>query len=212
MANSYAAVSHLDRKVTSGLTPSYDSGTDTTTWNLPYSVNTNQTAQGHLTIARTDTSVWFEDSTQVANMGVTVSRPSATSIAVAGLGVSLASVPVVIGVLFTASFELSTIYQRNEKGGVEQRGRLRLGYLEMSYGPTTNVTLEVTPQGSASPTSTVFNDPTAQAGQPETMPFRVPIYARNEDTSIVFTDSTPGSFQIVMVDWEATLTMRSKGV
>ena len=119
---------------------------------------------------------------------------------------------ILIGVLFTASFELSTIYQRNEKGGVEQRGRLRLGYLEMSYGPTTNVTLEVTPQGSASPTSTVFNDPTAQAGQPETMPFRVPIYARNEDTSIVFTDSTPGSFQIVMVDWEATLTMRSKGV
>lgn len=212
MANSFASISHLDRKVTSGLTPSYNGGSDTTTWNLPYSVNTNQTTQGHLTICRTDTNVWFEDSSQAVNSGVTVTRPTATSIAVTGLGSSLAAVPVAIGVLYTASFQLSTIYQRNEKGGAEQRGRLRLGYAEVSYEPMTNVTTSVQPQGFATSTPYVFNDPTAQAGQFETMPFRFPIYARNEDTIVAFTDSTPGSFRIVMLDWEGTLTLRSRGV
>ena len=213
--NSFASISHLDRKITnttSGVTSAYNAGTHTTTWTLPYSVNTDQTTQGHLTIARTDTSVWFEDSAQAVNAGLTVTRPAANQIAVTSVALgNLTAIPVVIGVIYTSSFQLSTIYQRNEKGGVEQRGRLRQGYLNMSTEPMTNATCTVTPQG-RSPYTYVFYDPTAQNDAEEIKPWRIPVQCRNEDSTIAFSDSTPGSFRFILYDWEGYLTLRSRGV
>jgi hypothetical protein len=225
---STAAVSHLDRQFFAAAnTASYD-GVFTTTWTLPYSVATNGT-QGHLTIAIYNDPIignmWYEDPGQIAlspfaTIGAvtfTVIRNSPTTISVVAGGpfvsglASLVGYSVIIGVVYPSSFELSTLYQRNEKGGAEQRGRLRMGYMEFSYSPMTNVTLTITPQG-RSPYTYTFYDPTAQAGAAETMPFRVPVQGRNEDLSIVFSDSTPGSFNFSLIDWEATLTMRSRGL
>ena len=208
--NNFAAIAHLDRKLTSGLSPTYNASTSTTTFFLPYTVNVDQKTQGHLTIARTDLNIWFEDTTQASNGSIVVTRPTPSSIAVTGAG-NLIPIPVVVGVLYTSSFQLSTIYERNEKGGVEQRGRLRLGYMEFSYEPMTNMSVVVTPQGRA-PYTYTFNDPTAQGDMLEVKPFKFPIQARNEDTTILITDSTPGSFRPVVLDWEATLTIRARGV
>lgn len=211
MANSYASISHVDRQITNlttGVTSAYSA--PTTTWTIPYTVNTDQVTQGHLTISRTDTATWFEDAAQAVNAGVTVTRPANNKIAVSGAG-NLTAVPVLIGVLFNASWELSTIYERDQNKQAEQRGRLRLGYFHFAYEPMTNLTATVTPQG-RSPYVYVFYDPTAGAGMDEVKPFTIPIQARNEDSTIVFSDSTPGSFRIVSYDWEGTLTMRARGV
>ena len=211
MPNSFASISHLDRKVTNttpGVTSAF--GGSTTVFTLPYNVNVDQTTQGHLTIARTDTNVWFEDMAQAVNAGVSVTRGSSNTLSVTGAG-DLTAVPIVIGIIYTSSFALSTIYQRNQQGGAEQRGRLRLGYLNVSYAPMTNVTVTVTPQG-RSPYQYVFYDPTAQNDAPENYPWHVPLQCRNEDSTIAFSDSTPGSFRIVMLDWEATLSLRSRAV
>ena len=228
---SLAAVTHLDRQfhlAASSGSVAYD-GAFTTTWTLPYSINTDQATQGHVTVCIYDTTtpffMWVEDAGQVAlstatfplGTTFTLSRPLATTVAVTLGGVavsgscSLVAAPVIIGVGYSASFELSTIYQRNEKGGAEQRGRLRMGYMEFSYSPMTNVTATVTPQGRA-PYTYTFYDPTAQADAPEIVPFRFPVQGRNEDLTIVFSDASPGSFNFSLIDWEATLTMRSRGV
>jgi hypothetical protein len=212
MTNSNASIAHLDRQVTNttpGVTSDYSN--PTTTWTLPYSVAPDG-SQGVLTICRTDTNVWFGDALQPVNAGVTITRPAANQIAVSGAG-DLTAVAVLIGLLYPMTWELSTIYFRNQKGGVDQRGRLRLGYIEFSYEPTTDFTVVVTPQGRSS-YSYVFHDPTAQQFQApadlEIMPFRVPIQCRNEDATIQIQNNTPGSTRLVGFDWEAMLVVRSR--
>jgi hypothetical protein len=212
MANNAAAVAHLDRQVTdstSGVSSAYSS--PTTTWTIPYSVATDQATDGYLAICRTDTNVWLNPVVPPLP-GVTVTRPASNQIAVAGLG-NLTSVPILIGLLYSMSYELSTIYFRNQKGGADQRGRLRLGYLNISYEPMTDMTVIVTPQGRSS-YSYVFNDPTAQQsdspGDLEIAPFRVPIQCRNEDATIVISNNTPGSTRLVAFDWEGMFVVRSR--
>jgi hypothetical protein len=108
-------------------------------------------------------------------------------------------------------FELSTLYQRNEKGGVEQRGRYQQKYMNVSYEPMTNLSVTVTPQGRPGITYT-FNDPTAQGDQEANYPWRFPLLCRNENSVISFFDDTPGSFRVIMLDWEMDLSIRSKPV
>ena len=214
VANSVASCTHLDRQITNrtaGVSLSYDSGTDTNTYTLPYSINTNNTTDGYLTIAITGSYRWLEDPNQVANANIVVSRPQANQIAVVGNQRTLATTPVLIGVLYLSSYELSTIYQRNQKAGVEQRGRLRIGYVNISYLPMTDLTVTVTPQG-RDPYTYTFYDPTAQQDNPEIQPFRFPVQCRNEDSTIVFSTFTPGSFRLAMLDWEGQLTVRSRPV
>lgn len=210
--NNAASISHLDRQVTNstpGVSASF--GGSTTTWTIPYSVATDG-SQGTLTICRSDTNTWFGDALQPVNSGVAVTRPASNQIAVTGAG-NLTAVPVLIGLLYPMTWELSTIYFRNQKGGADQRGRLRLGYIEFSYEPMTDVTITVTPQG-RSPYSYVFHDPTAQQFQApadlEIAPFRVPVQCRNEDATIVLSNNTPGSTRIVAWDWEGMLVVRSR--
>lgn len=213
MANAYASIAHLDRQVTntsSGVTSSYDSGTGTTTWTIPYNVPTDQMTGGQLTIGRSDTNVWLQDSKQAVNSGVTVTRPATNQIAVTGLG-DMTAVAVLIGLLYNASYELSTIYMRNQRGGAETRGRTRLGYLSITYAPMTDMTVMFTPQGRP-PYTYVFYDPTAQNDNPEIFPYRVPLQGRNEDALIVVSNNTPGSTRMVNFDWEGDLTIRSRGV
>ncbi len=211
--NNNASIAHLDRQITNttpGVTASYSA--PTTTWTLPYSLATDG-SQGTLTVCRSDTNTWFGDALQTVNTGVTVTRPAANQIAVSGAG-NLTAVPVLIGVLYPMTWELSTIYFRNQKGGVDQRGRLRLGYIEFSYEPMTDMTITVVPQGRSPGYSYVFHDPTAQQFQApadlEIMPFRVPVQCRNEDATITVTNNTPGSTRLVGFDYEAMLVVRSR--
>lgn len=211
MSNSAIAVSHLDRGVTNtttGVSSAYSN--PTTTWTFPYNVATNQSTDGYLAICRTDTNVWLNPAAGLA--GVTVTRPATNQIAVAGLG-NLTSVPAFIGVLYNMTYELSTIYFRNQKGGVDQRGRLRLGFMNISYDPTTDFTVTVTPQGRSAYDYT-FSDPTAQQsntpGDLEIAPFRVPIQCRNEDATITITNNTPGGTRLIAFDWEGMYVIRSR--
>lgn len=187
--------------VTSGVSSVFGGGV--TTWTLPYSITTDQVTDGYLAIARTDTNVWLNP---VGGLpGVVVTRPAANQIAVSGLG-NLTTVPVLIGVLYNMTYQLSTIYLRNQKGGVEQRGRLRLGYVNISHAPMTDMSVIVTPQGRGSYTY-VFSDPTADV---EVSPFRVPIQGRNEDLTIVIQNNTPGSTRLEAIDWEGEYVVRSR--
>lgn len=202
--NSFAAVAHMDRGVTDDTTGvSSVFGGGTTTWTFPYSIATNQSTDGYLAIARTDTNIWLNPVGGIP--GVVVTRPNTNQIAVSGLG-DLTGTPVLIGVLYNMTYELSTLYLRNQKGGVEQRGRLRVGYLNISHAPMTDMSVVVTPQGRGSYTY-VFSDPTADV---EISPFRVPIQGRNEDLTIVITNDTPGSTRLEAMDWEGEYVVRSR--
>ncbi len=187
-------VAFLDRRVretSPGVTVAYNAGTDTTTWTLPYSVAVDG-SEGTLVVGRIGTGA-----------PLVATRPSATTIAVAGENLSV--VPVFIGVLYKFYHELSPVYLRDSEGRAKQ-GRLTVRTLTVRIIRTSDLTITVTPYGRTS-YNYALNGATPDDGN-----FRVPVYCRNEAATIALWDETSGGCRISGVMWEGTYHSRSRSV
>lgn len=185
---------HLDRRLTdqsTGVSSSYDSGTDTTTWTLPYDIATDGSEGSVAVVSRVDGTRY------------TVTRPSASEVAVAGQG-DLTSTSVYIGVQYTQKVVPSQIYLRGDGREPETKGRLRLGYVDIGYEKTTDLKVTVSSPGRDAVEYTVDDS------SPTTGVLRVYVGTRNEYVTITIENDTPGGSGISYIEWEGERTVRSR--
>lgn len=184
-------IAYLDRRVsntTAGVSAAYAS--TTTTWTLPYSVPVNG-SEGVLVVM-----------TQGNNGVLTSTRPSATTIAVAGA--DYRNTPVWIGVSYGFQWTLSNIYVRGKTGAADTNGQLNLRYLSLDYEDSTEFLVTVTEAGKADRTYP-FTSATPASGI-----FKVPIMARNTTVTITITSPTADgcAFSGFLWDGEYYVTAR----
>lgn len=120
---------HLDRRVT--LTGSYDAGTDTTTWTLPYP------EEG-------DVSAVFGSAfgTRAGAKLTTATRPSANTVAARG---NLTAGPMIIGRPFTRRYRFSRFFVRDGNNAAITSGKLKLRRMQLAFTKTGYFRVEVTP-------------------------------------------------------------------
>ena len=184
---------YLDRRIDNdfaGVSPSYDGFK--TIWTLPYSVATNG-SEGTVSVVRKDTLA-----------ALTVTRPSATTVAVTGS--TLVAVDVWIGITYGFRAELSVIYKRDQNSGApDVRGRTTLRYLKLFYEDATSFIVTVTSSGRAARTYTFT---AADLTVAESGIFTVPIQSRNTETTIVITSPSAGAAGFSGYEWEGTVYRR----
>jgi hypothetical protein len=188
---------YLDRRVsldTTGVSAAYDSGTDTTTWTLPYTVATDG-SEGTMAVAREDTLVWY-----------TAKRPASNQVSVSGYG-DLSLTAVFIGVLYCFQFDPLRPYLREQSGQVDDRGRLTVNYIDVQYHETTDLTATASIGLGRSNVQKVVKQNVTGDGL-----LRIPIMARNERVNLSLTNCTPGGCKISTMEYEAKLTQRSRRV
>jgi hypothetical protein len=198
----------LDRKVS--LTGSYDAGTDTTTWTLPYAVATG-------------TSVIAVRGGTAANKGtnVTTTRPTTTTVAATG---DHSSSPFFLGIEYEMQYRFSTQYVREgtgvsttvgEKMAVNL-GRLQLRRWSVSYRNTGFFVVEVNPNGRSQKS---YEFTSAQVNLPTSAPdrvaldsgdFRFPILAKNTDVTVDIKTSSYLPAQFTQAEWEGNYVVHSR--
>lgn len=183
-------VAYLDRRLSS---PSASFGGAATTWTLPYAVATDG-SEGDVVVTNRATGAVYA-----------TTRPSATSVAVAGAG-DLSGASVYVGQPYLFRYVPSTLYIRGQDGLPETSGRLQIRYLNLFYKDTTDFTLTVAPWG-RTPISYVVNAPT-----PDADTLHVPVLCRNIDVTLAIENETPGACALSEIDWEGFYTNRGKRV
>lgn len=189
--DSEATIGLLDRH-TPFSTGTYSS--PNTTWTLPYSCATNG-SEGTIVVVNAATGAL-----------ITCTRPTATTVRATG---DFSATAVVIGIQYTFSHTLSTIFPLKPRGdGTEPiiRGRLQLSRLRISYENTRDFTVAVTPGGRAARTYTV-DEAAATDGT-----LVVPVLSRNTDVSIVISSTQPNACRLTDVEWEGNHYSRSRTV
>lgn len=186
---SLAAGQYLDRRLRGSELASVYSG-GSTTWTLPYTVAAFG-SEGTLVVANPGTGEVYPST-----------RPAANQITVAGQ--DLTDTEVFIGILYTAYYALSTIYERDDQGRPKLNGRLTVRSLKLYQHDTTSLTATVR-QGGRSDAATVYSSPTAAQDT-----VRVPVMGKNTDVDIAISDATPGSLTLSAIEWEGTQAPRSR--
>lgn len=189
--NAAEKVLYLDRRVAGdspGVSVSYSGGQ--TTWTLPYLVDLSQT-EGVLVVVRTDTNELLPAQT----------RATENSVRAPG---DHTAVPVYIGILYRSSYTINTLYLRDGEDSPETRGRLQLRYLNVQYGPSTDLTVRVDRQGRGY-TDLPVSHAAAKAGT-----VTVPVMTQNTQATIEIYNETPGGCAIAGLDWEGFYTTRSR--
>lgn len=194
-------VAYLDRRLFSESTPSgvlldgelavYDEEEDYTTWTLPYSVATNG-SQGDLVVVNRETSEVY-----------TSTRPTATTIRVTG---DHAEELVYIGQPYEWLVDPSTIYMRGSEGVPETAGRLQLRYIDYHFDETTDVNINIAPNGRDDV------DYTVELDDRDSVTKHVPIMCRNTEVTVRLTNSTPGPVTLSSIDWEGWFTNRNRRI
>lgn len=206
------AVSNLDfcvradRKVT--LTGTYNSGTKTTSWTLPYSYD------GPVHAVRSGS--WNLSSSGGKGSDISTTRDGPTVVKALG---NYATLPVIIGVPYDMTYEFSTQHVR-EKNGTQsiQSGRLQLRTMRVNFENTGYFKIEVTPTARPSYeyeyTGVVLNQIGSTIGEVslEDGTFRFPIQSKNDRVSIkIKSDSyLPCAFQ--NAEWEGFYNIRSQRI
>jgi hypothetical protein len=192
---------HLDRRVL--LTGSYDSGTNKTTWTLPY--------------AESDTMQVVLSGDFPSSKGgiLTIERPTSSTITAVG---DYSGGDAYVGRPFTTRVQLSEPFMRDKSGSPILDGRLQLKRLLVRYANSGAFRVEVTPQ--ARDTFTYVNsgkrlgDASFLIGSPavSTGSFNVPIMSRSDRVIVELVSDSylPCSFQ--SADWVAEYTAKSNRV
>lgn len=186
------ASAYLDRRVASGLSPSYSAGTDTTTWTLPYSVATDG-SEGVVAVVNRTTGTRYA-----------VTRPLATTVAVTGQG-DLTGASVYVGVQYTFLYRLSRLLLRFRET-TETSGRTRINLLDLFFNGSTDFTVTVGLVGRTAKTHT-FQQATPGDGKK-----RIPVMGNTTDATITVTNATPGPCAISEIEWEAYFTNRGRRI
>jgi hypothetical protein len=192
-----------DRKTS--LTGTYDSGTDTTTWTLPY------TYDGPVHVVKSGS--WPERK----GANITNYRDGIhTYVRATG---DYSAYPVIIGIPYDMTYEFSTQHVR-EKNGTQsiQSGRLQLRTMRVNYENTGYFKIEVTPYArqtySYEYTGVVLNQLGSTIGDVslEDGTYRFPVQSKNDRVSIKLVSDSylPCAFQ--NAEWEGFYNIRSKRI
>lgn len=205
-------LTHLDRRITNEDCSSvvYDSGTNRTTWTLPYDVNTAAT---YKVVTR------FVAASGVIH-GVALQNVVATGDTIVADGDHSTS-PVWLGETYLSKYTFSTahIKEKSPGGGVATVGAGRLQLLTWSVvvANTGYFEAHVTHEHRAAPsiykftgrqlgsTSNVLGEIAIDSGT-----FRFPVLAKNTEVEISLQNETFLPFHFVSAEWEANYTIRSK--
>lgn len=193
-------ITSLDRRVgAASLSPSYNAGTDTTTYTLPYNATTN--AQMRV----------------VTTTGLTLqtTQVNATTLRVPGNFTS----NVWAGDLYTMLYEFSEPNLRSPSllGGVNvnNQGRFQLRYGTISYGDSAYFNVRVQIEGGNTYeypfTGRILGslNNTIGTASIESGNFRFPIYSRNNQVKISVVNDSPLPSNLLSAEWESLFSSRS---
>ena len=194
--------SRVDRKVT--LTGSYNSGTDTTTWTLPYVYDG--------TVKAIKSGAWSSRK----GTDITVTRPTTSTVAATG---DYSASTVIIGVPYTFTYQFSEQHVRENQGKQSsQTGRLQMRTMRVNYEDSGFFKVQVTPEARNTNEYTfsgnVINSPSSTIEEVNLLDgtFRFPIQSKNDRVVVkIVSDSfLPCSFQ--SAEWEGYYTIHSQRI
>ena len=194
--------SRIDRKVS--LTGTYNTSTDTTTWQLPYAYD------GAVEVVKSG--AWSVRK----GANITNTRPTTTTVAATG---NYTEASVLIGVPYTMEYEFSTQHVREMNGTQSvQSGRLQLRTMRVNYENSGYFKIEVTPFArptySYEFTGVILNKLGSTIGDVslDDGTYRFPVQSKNDRVSIkIVSDSyLPCAFQ--NAEWEGFYNIRSKRI
>ncbi len=216
---------HLDHKVTeatTGVSISYNSGTDVTTFTLPYRLNASMSVVGrYLATGETSTFVDTQGNTKTLKPGQVVQTTNTTNGSTSTITANgdFRNSKVIIGEPYLMHYRFSQ--QRLTEGanaGEMISGRLQLHHFYIKFEDTGFFRVEVTPENRDTSThkftGRFLGSSSAAIGQInlETGTFRVPIMSRADRVDIDVKNDTFLPTQLSSAEYEAMFHMRSRRV
>ena len=196
----------LDRKTS--LTGVYDSGTNKTTWTLPYQEsNSREVVLG---------GSW--SSTQKGR-NLTLASSTNTTLVVDG---DYSANPAIVGRKYTFKYTFPTFYVKEQKAGGSSTsvniGRLQLKNMSLVYGDTGYFEVVLTPLARTATTykftGQLLGSSSFTLGTPnlESGTFKFPIQCKNEDTVIDITSDSYIPCNFLSAEWEGIFSVLSTRV
>ena len=216
---------HLDHKVTeatTGVSIAYNSGTDVTTFTLPYRLNASMSVVGrYLADGETSTFVDTQGNTKTLKPGQVVQTTNTTNGSTSTITANgdFRNSKVIIGESYLMHYRFSQ--QRLTEGanaGEMISGRLQLHHFYIKFEDTGFFRVEVTPENRDTSThkftGRLLGASSAAIGQInlETGTFRVPIMSRADRVDIDVKNDTFLPTQLSSAEYEAMFHMRSRRV
>ena len=216
---------HLDHKVTeatTGVSIAYNSGTDVTTFTLPYRLNGSMSVVGrYLANGETSTFVDTQGNTKTLKPGQVVQTTNTTNGSTSTITANgdFRNSKVIIGEPYLMHYRFSQ--QRLTEGanaGEMISGRLQLHHFYIKFEDTGFFRVEVTPENRDTSThkftGRFLGSSSAAIGQInlETGTFRVPIMSRADRVDIDVKNDTFLPTQLSSAEYEAMFHMRSRRV
>lgn len=208
--SSYVTI--LDRRIDDSQLPSaptYNAGTNETTFTLPYDILSTEMAVVTRSVA---------DNTPYADVGRQLTVTSAVvgtpTLKVRG---NFTTNPIWIGQRMFASADLSKIYMRDNKNQIDPASKLQLLKGAAIYSNTGSFTVRVTPEGRDASdyifTGRIVGDINNVIGVASLSSGRFPfsILSNNERVKIQIFSSSFLPFRISSIEWEGNYTKRSQG-
>lgn len=199
---------HLDQRVhTSQLAaPTYDAGTDTTTFTLPYATSSDivaVTSAGNVDV--------------LPALQLNISSISGNTVTLSG---DKQTWPIWFGFTFESRYRFSTFFVRQQNGAggtiTVQQGRLQVTDMTLAFSKTAFFTVEVTPEGRATRTYTYTGRTLGEADNlMGVVPIEegkksIPILSRNDRVIIDIVNNSWMPSAFVNVIWNGKHSARSK--
>ena len=201
----------LDRRVQeSDCSPSYDAGTDKTTFTLPYNISSGATMQ---IVSR---------GTATVEAGIThaIASSTANTLLVTGDLTNATNYPLWIGEKYTKKYTFSAVHlqQPSQRGGMAPilSGRHQLRYGTLLFEDSSYFKVKVTPRYQATPyeyafTGRILSNGNNLVGAPsiESGTFRFPVMNKHDDVTIEVENDSPLPSRLLGAEWEASYVPRS---
>ena len=185
-------------------TGTYNSGTNTTTWTLPYQY--------------TGTVIAVKSGSWPTRKGVdiTTTRPTNTTVAATG---DYSAQPVILGIPYTMTYEFSEQHVREKDGKQSvQSGRLQLRTMRLNYEDTGFFRITVTPEARQTyeyefagvilnQASSTIEDVILSDGT-----FRFPIQSKNDRVAIKIVSDSYLPVAVQNAEWEGFYNIRSQRI
>ena len=204
-----AYITNLDRRIQyasgtgPGVSATYDSATDKTTFNLPYNIESGATMQV--------VSDYGPTSSDAAGYVYTISSQTTNTILVTG---DLTSKNVFVGESYTMTYQFTKISMKESSettNAVTQlMGRHQLRYGEVTFADTGYFKVQVTPTNKDTSTYTYtgkqLGSITARLGGSEPLSsgsFRFPVFSKSEEVKIEIINDSPFPSKLISTSFEA---------
>jgi hypothetical protein len=192
---------HLDRLVPDVFptTSSYDAGTDTTTYTLPWFI----TCPANMVVITRFTNIPAVRAG--TNIPIVSAELNGSQVVVRG---NMGLTPVWIGERYTMRYRFQTFTMRDPQGASKQGGRLQLRSLSVRYSNTANFRIDITaenrPVFSQTYGGLTLGDTNAAPGAPPltTNKARVMLGAKNDRVTVELVNDSPLPTKFIDAEWE----------